>query len=429
MAITISSTKTSESIAALLRLTYQQDGDTHKFTVRGSDPEITATLPESWFGETAARLAGNVQAKGDAALFSPRHYEALVSEESRFGLGRLHGEDNILTLTDNENGITYKLGPPSVDFLVFFLNRLADVAPKAAIRSSIGQYRLRRHIEQGTVANDVIEWVRITSPRLLTCQVETKQNRNSDDLASHANAFLFHLTYNMNVALVEMQSLDDFVRSSRLASMRRSRASELEPPKRTYIKELTYHYQLGVSAESPVLEFLSYYHVAEYFFEAVFHDDLVEAIRERLTRPDFSTKRKKDVQGLVREINKRQRIRDETITFSEQEALRLTLAKYVPLDNLCAKLTAYDKKAVGYFKSTPVTFSSGDAVDIEAKDSKTVFGPLAQRLYRTRNAIVHSKDGDRGRFVPFDHDPILAKEVPLIRFIAEEIIIASSTSV
>jgi hypothetical protein len=426
MPIAIDTSKVCGSIAAMLRADYKHDGNAHVFRVRGSE-EVYGSLTDSWFEDIASKLSGNMQAYGDTGLSSTHLHESLVSEESRFGPTRISREANNLSLNDEENGYTYQLGPPSDEFLAFFLNRLADLAPRAAIRSAAFAHRIRRAMEENLGNRDVMSLVRRAYPRLLTCRVESRQARTPSELASHANSFLFSLTYNMNAALVEMRSLDEFIKSGRLASMSRSRSAELEPPKRIYIRDLTYHYQLGVSAESPVLEYLSFYHICEHFFESVFHDDLIEAIRERITRPDFSSKRKKDVQSLLKEINKRQRVRDDSIAFNEQEALRLTLSKHVSIENLREKLLEYDSDLIDYYRTTAVSFSAGDAVDIGSSDKTDVLSRLSKRIYKTRNSIVHSNDGEKSRFVPFQHDDALAKEIPLIRFIAEEIIISSST--
>jgi hypothetical protein len=425
MSVTLDPTKVCASIAALLRADYEHSDGEHRFTTHGEAGTVF-TVTATAFDDIASRLGGNSQALTDTSLGSPRFFEVLAAEESRFGISTLFRDIEVLQKDDPENDLRYRLGPPSDEFLLFFLGRLADVAPPAAIRSTATIFRVRRAMERSDSPSDVISLVRAAYPRLLSCRVESGHNRAPADLASHANAYLFQLTYNLNVAIVETRSLDDFTRSGRLASMRRSRPADIEPPKRTYLRDLTYHYQLGVSADSPVLAFLSFYHVAEHFFEAVFHDDLLDAIRDRITRPDFSTKRKKDVQALVKDINKRQRIRDDTITINEQEALRLALVKYAPLDSLRAKLTAYDKTLIPYISSTKVAFCDGDAVDLDHEDPKYIYKALAQRIYRTRNSIVHSKDGDKSRFVPFEHDDDLAKEVPLMRFVAEEIIVATS---
>jgi hypothetical protein len=245
-------------------------------------------------------------------------------------------------------------------------------------------------------------------------------------MSRHSNAFLFQLTYNLNVPIVESRYLDNLIRSNRIMSGRRSSIEDIDAPKRLYISDLTYHYQMGVATDSPSHEYLSYYHVAEHFFEEVYNDDMINSIRDKITQPDFSYRRKKDIQNLIREINKRLKIRNETVTFNEQEALRLTLEKYIDPAELVAKVKEYDPTLLDYYKNNDVSFSGGMKVDLESSDS-TLADNLTKRIYKTRNSIVHSKEGEKGKYIPFEHDKILVKEVPLLRFIAEGIIIKTST--
>ena len=58
--------------------------------------------------------------------------------------------------------------------------------------------------------------------------------------------------------------------------------------------------------------------------------------------------------------------------------------------------------------------------------SEAFYTVVRNRIYSVRNAIVHSKEGEKLRYEPFKHDKELAKEVPLIRAVAEEIIINSA---
>jgi len=203
----------------------------------------------------------------------------------------------------------------------------------------------------------------------------------------------------------------------------------LDPPRRHYISDLVHHYQLAVGADNPFLEFISYYHVAEHFFETVFNQDLVEKIRNKITQPEFSYKRKKDIGQLIKDISKSLQIRNESITFSELEALRLTLENYIDFDDLKSKIDEYDPTLLGYYRTTKVQFSGGDEVDLSGKDESLLAKKLASRIYKTRNAIVHSKESDKSKYMPFRDDKILVREVPLLRFIAEQIIIDSSNIV
>jgi hypothetical protein len=90
-------------------------------------------------------------------------------------------------------------------------------------------------------------------------------------------------------------------------------------------------------------------------------------------------------------------------------------------------LRNFDATLLDYYANQIVSFSGGDKVVFDQAESSNVFTSLANRIYKTRNALVHSKEGSKGRFVPFSDDRELIPEVPLVRFIAEQIIMASST--
>ena len=52
---------------------------------------------------------------------------------------------------------------------------------------------------------------------------------------------------------------------------------------------------------------------------------------------------------------------------------------------------------------------------------------LCKRIYKIRNALIHSKEGVKHRYVPFsEHESELRKELPLMRLTAEQILIKSA---
>lgn len=367
-----------------------------------------------------------LQSRSDTVLFGAQSYESLVQDESRFGLSPLRRSRNShFVLEDNENGLRYTLGRPSDGFVLYLLARVDEIASVRLLRSPVFTTRLRQlDLFEGTP--DIFAVVHATLPRVLTVRVDSAKAKGVTDLARHANAFLFQLTYNLDAPVVESRYLEDLVRSGRIVRERRSQLDDLAPPRRFYTPDLVYHYQMGVATDSPLLEYLSFYHVAEHFFEEVYNDDLINSVRERITQPDFSYRRKKDINELIREINRRLRIRGDAVAFSELEALRLTLARFVDPADLVTKVRAYDESLPAYFATTAVSFSGGDVVQLDDADSEKVIAALAKRIYKTRNAIVHSKEGDKGRYVPFQHDRVLVKELPLLRFIAEAIIVRTS---
>ena len=81
----------------------------------------------------------------------------------------------------------------------------------------------------------------------------------------------------------------------------------------------------------------------------------------------------------------------------------------------------------------PITFAiaNGNQSDTLVKiyfdqNNDKVYQAICNRVYLVRNAIAHSKEGEHLRYEPFRHDKEQKKEMPLIRAIAEEIIINSA---
>lgn len=354
---------------------------------------------------------------GETCLYSSNSYEVLARVESRVPLKFLNFPEEI-SITDSINRITYKYGFESDEFLVFILNQFK-------LRNLLGHLRIRplrfsRFLQEGTENREVMSFLK-TSLDLHTIRIETDRAVNHSKLTKLCNAFIFHICFNTNVPLVEIRSLDEFLGPRRILR-RRPDIDVLEAPKRTCISDLLYHYQLALSAESSVLQFLSYYHILEHFFEKVYNDDLVERIRQHVTRADFSFRRDEDILRLIKLVWKRIKSREEEYAINEKEALELTLRKFVSLDHIAEKLNEYDDSLTSFYRDTEVEFSGGERVDLHTGD----YAALASRMYKCRNAIVHSKNNEKSRFVPFRHEKHLAKEIPLIRFVAEEVIMNSS---
>jgi hypothetical protein len=53
---------------------------------------------------------------------------------------------------------------------------------------------------------------------------------------------------------------------------------------------------------------------------------------------------------------------------------------------------------------------------------------VSSRIYAIRNALVHNKEGEISRFIPYTgQEEALSKEVQLLLFIAENLIIKTGT--
>lgn len=116
---------------------------------------------------------------------------------------------------------------------------------------------------------------------------------------------------------------------------------------------------------------------------------------------------------------------DESGQGNELESLKYVLKEYVQIENLKNKLNVLDKDLIVFYQNNKVAFCK--APIIPWNDAGGVYTQLAKRIYFTRNSLVHSKSGkNKERYKPYKDEKELQKEIPLVRMIAEMIIINSS---
>jgi hypothetical protein len=332
----------------------------------------------------------------------------------------------------DENGLKFSLGDPSLEFSLSVLRSLKE-DEHARRANFLRAARARRETRVYLSSSEIKAITQPGAPHVsriigaivpfITLKIESAKPRV--DFRDIAESFLFGLAYNYDTSYRVADNLDHLVSAGRVGRRGRAADAAMDAPRMTYKSDLVHHYQLAVSADSPMLQYLSYYHIAEHFFERVFNDDFVEQVRRKIADPSFSLKRAKDIQGVIKLVSSTQRrVRDEG-GVDEQRALNLVLEKYVNLPRLVSELHAHDKGLIEYYKKQSPSFSENVTVDLAAERESEVKSALARRIYQTRNSLVHAKDGARPRYFPFVNDAELAREVPLLRFCAEHIIIGN----
>lgn len=257
--------------------------------------EVSLELTE--VDDIVAKLASKSEHE-DTAIYDDLSFEILVREEAPVRAFRGFPSDGPFVLEDNDNGIAYTFSRPSDEYLLFLLYKIAKIAsPRLLYDRSyhqlIGEQRLSGMIEKG---GSILDILRSTSARFVTLHLDSTRKRQLSEFSRYANSFFFQVSYNYDSALVPQRSVEELVRRGRIITgVRRSTPGDIEAPKRFYTPDVIYHYQLAVASYSPPLEYLSYYHVAEHFFEDVFNDDLIEQVRSIITQPDFSYTRGKKI--------------------------------------------------------------------------------------------------------------------------------------
>ena len=376
----------------------------------------------------------NFNPVSETVISTDTSYEVLVRDEGRSFRLELNrnanqintlSEDELIVIEDTENDLTYSLGRPTNQFILFLIKNAAVYGDPKALSTNHMRGSFKRFIRSESPC--VFDYLKRFVAGQMTLKVTSSTKKSVEDFDNFCSAFLFNLTYNTDTALIQQRDFEELLRTGRIRRNRRSNGSQIDPPRRTYILDLIHYYQLAVGTENPMLEYISYYHVIEYFFEIVSNEALVEKIKNKITHPDFSYKSQKNISSLIKEIAGSVKIRDESMAFKEDKALGLTLQKYLDISELVTKLNEYDSTLVNYYKSNPVSFANARQVNLEDNNINKIYKDLAARIYQTRNSIVHSKESEKEKYMPFRDDKFLVKEVPLIRFIAERIIFETST--
>ena len=191
-----------------------------------------------------------------------------------------------------------------------------------------------------------------------------------------------------------------------------------------YAREATSYYWHARKVESvPLAAYLGYYQVLEYHFQRYLHQDLIKLVRRRLKDPGLDIDSDHDLARLMSAVDGALRRRN-----SELQQLTVTLSNCLDPENL-AQFIANDESL-----STHLTRKDGipgiPTVPSNLAESSLV-ERVAERIYKLRCRIVHSKGESRGNeiflLVPESHDALSVKEdIKLVRFVAQSVIIASS---
>lgn len=401
-----------------------------EFNINYSEDSISYIVDEKSFefSKSDYDKISNDAMKSDLSQFtvsSDNSYEVIIYQTNKMFRRllpyKIEGQTIFINIKDSMNNIEYKIQEIS-DLMVWKIIKEIDL--ESFRRSFIAfSPRLRRD-EDINLFNLLRACFRNPSSIIILYENFIDKSKLND----YINSFLFNYCYNCGNSYRIMNSLDELLNIKYRNKNSSYKDEELNAPRLLYKQDLTEQYHMAVSSEDPFVQFIGFYHIMEYFYEEIYKEGVVNNVKEILLDPGFSTKRKKDIMKLVDLINKK---RTESTVGSELEALELTLSKYINIEKIIEKLNEIDEDIIEYYKNNTVNFSNGDVVDLRG-DKKHIFKKLANRVYKTRNSLVHSKSNEvrlneRGIYKPFKDSKALLKEIPLLKAISEEIIIKSAS--
>jgi hypothetical protein len=244
MNITATEQDLAQLIADALRASLEVNSDEFRF-VLSTDSSVPLTKTE--LNQLIIKLAA-LGSPNETTLADSRSYEVLLRDESTFSRVRTHvRRDGLLRINDTDNGILYEVAPPSNEYLLFLLYKVSLISSVRMLPSFAS--RLFGPGEPETV---FVALRRLLS-RFMTLRVTSERNRSISEFERFASALLFQLSYNLDAALVPQKGFEDLLRTGRLTRLRRLALADIDGPRRHYISDLVYHYQLGVAADNPSL--------------------------------------------------------------------------------------------------------------------------------------------------------------------------------
>lgn len=357
-------------------------------------------------------------------LLSENTYEIAID----WGYPMMRGRVFPLSSSDTTNGISYKLGFPSLRYCIYLLIKIKDAMNDRGERMI--PVRLRRPVDYTRYLeqDEIVSWQNILPHLLgdLSLKITCADISSLSEFRSRKTSFVFDFMYRSGIALVEFSDIVDMFHINNVDRGRYDLSQIDTPPLRNYSVDVVDYYRLALASNDSYIKYISFYHIMEFFFDEVFKKKLVNDLQSKITHPDFSYKNEEKIYEIAQFVKNRFQINNDAGQGNELESLKFVLGEYIIIDEVKDRIENISPGSVQYYQTTKVQFCS--APTIPWADMNGVYTHIAKRIYYTRNSLVHSKSGkNQTRYRPYKDDIYLQREIPLVKAIAELIIIHSSS--
>ncbi|MER6237620.1 hypothetical protein ABT185_16370 [Streptomyces clavifer] len=403
--------------------------------------------------ETAHRLIASSE-RPDTQIEGLATLEMLVRDETPHQVLRRPQDESVTHKVRTSAGeCTVTVGPPSIDLLLRLALRRAGFERTGFLdRQRLFQFLVeqekRKGLAEGARARvSAVRLLRVMArPELVSLRLEGPRGTGTDELEKLATSFRTRLAYESDVVLAPVLDVDrlesspsqprffrqlhlrttDFADAIGQGSPTGYMGDRLLGALAGADEELSLRYLRAIAADNPFAAFMGYYHVLEYQMEEAWFDNLsrrVAATGGVLQRPvDGIRKAAKQARDLLG-------LRDDEVRFTELRALQDLLEASLDVPRLAADLDRLDMGAVEYFAADNLPFVDVPHLQftspLDADGEAELKRETASRVYIVRCAITHSKASTR-RYSPYTDDLHLAREVPLVRIAAEQLLFPSA---
>lgn len=362
-------------------------------------------------------------------ISNEKYYEIPISlRNDNFSIGPRYSRILGNEYKDNENNLKYKISTPSKQFWL----KIVELKIKSYMLMSmrrVSMYEEDFDFKNGIAEKDIFELLKIVYRDCITLQIFSTNSYEKTEFSNLADAFIFNVNYNTDIGIRQAYAIENIHERRRNNRFRRETMETISAPRKIYKKELVEQYNMASISEEPFIKYLCYYHILEHFYESVYKEELIKTVKERLTFPSFSIKKESEIIKLIDTIKEKIKYDRESFDGDELEALGLVIKKYVKIEDIKDEIENINPILVEYYNNKEVKFSNG--IPVNFNDVDNVYKNIAKRIYFTRNALVHYKSNNfsekkRGLYRPFNDREELLKEIPLIRILAEKVIITDA---
>jgi hypothetical protein len=375
---------------------------THRIVDRDKQVEIPVAAVDEYLG-----LRNILKRPEPTSLFYPGHYEHLVE---RIGTGPFRAplplRDRKIRLSKLDGSITVEVSTPSTFYALAMMSDFTSTIGKQMYYPFIpGETRLK-----------IEEFLR----RYLSIKVSVAEGSPFQFIPEYmkalAEAAVFNLAYGRRVLLSLSRSWDrgEF-------QFRRGRPQDVQFPLRRYNSDLVSYYSLGLGSDSLLLAYLAFYKILEHFFPSVTEQGLHRRMTEKLIAPEFSHTKPKQLQQLASIVRKYDQ------RMQEEKMLAAVVEHFFAMDEVREWVLNHESSRGPYYTTPQVVLEEAHTLDLSPERFAS---SLAARIYHVRNALVHNKEGEVSRFIPYSgQESVLLAEIPIVQYLAEQVILRSGTDI
>lgn len=372
--------------------------------------------------------------------FDKESYEMLINlQRNNIYRRSFFYKDNepLIKVNDIKNKCQYTVEPISLKYL---LNLLLsnDIHPEDArfiiryhflgmrFEKNGNVFLLKNQIKDTTDKNEVIKSLlkNYIIRRYPILKIKGKNLSNVPNIKEYFSSFIFNLNLR-GIKIRPSENARDFFEIRNVTKHPRKINNEIKPPYQKYDEELVHLYSNANWSDNPFTQYIMYYQILERYFNKISEKDLVDQVRQQLIDPKLSFKDDNKLLELCISIAEKQQNNKKEVA-----QLLAVLKHYISdFTDITDNLT---ESQINHFKNNTPNFIKGNEskkklkFDLMSTNVNNNLKPIAERIYNVRNALVHNKSQRDSNYDPSRDYSSLMKEVPLIRAIAETIMIKSS---